>query len=350
MTTRELVLTSEEREELEQRARSQSTPYGEVRKAKVVLMLAAGETYVTIQQKLGCQAAYISRWRRRFEAERLAGLCSRYKGSKATVMTPQMEARVLDKTRQKPPDGSTHWSTRKLARELNVNHMLVARIWKRAGIKPHLMERYMASNDPHFEEKAVDIIGLYVNPPQHAAVFCVDEKSAVQALDRTLPVLPFSPGRLERHGFEYHRHGTICLFGALNTKTGEVIARPASKHSSEEFVDFLYQIVRSQPAGKEIHIIADNLATHKTKRVQEFLHLHPLVHMHYTPTYSSWLNQIELWFAKIQRDVITRGVFKSVNDLSRKIMRCIKEYNKEAKPIKWTYSNPKRRINVQPLS
>jgi transposase len=192
----------------------------------------------------------------------------------------------------------------------------------------------MASNDPDFERKAADIIGLYVNPPAHAAVFCVDEKTAIQALDRKDPVLPLSPGRAERHGFEYYRHGTLSLYAAFNTKTGEVLGKTAARHTSAEFVAFLTDIVVNRPAAQEIHVIVDNLSAHKTKRVTEFLARHPTVHLHFTPTYASWLNQVELWFAKIERDVIARGVFTSVSNLQRKMMRYIRQYNKAPKTIK----------------
>ena len=222
--------------------------------------------------------------------------------------------------------------------------MMVARVWKRARLQPHRLERYMVSNDPDFEKKAADVIGLYVNPPQHAVVFSIDEKTAIQALDRREPVLPLSPGRAERHGFEYYRHGTLSLYAALNTRSGEVIGKTASRHTSAEFVAFLSDVVASQPRTREIHLIADNLSAHKTKKVRDFLASHPRVHIHYTPTYSSWLNQVELWFSKIERDVIARGIFTSVADLRRKLMRYIRHHNKEPRPIKWTYTNPKKRI------
>lgn len=202
----------------------------------------------------------------------------------------------------------------------------------------------MLSGDPRFEEKAADIIGLYLKPPQHAAVFCVDEKTAIQALDRWDPVLPLSPGRAERHGFEYFRLWTLSLYAALNTRPGEVLGKPAQRHSSEEFVAFLSDVVASQPRGKEIHIIADNLSAHKTRRVQDFLAGHKKVALHFTPTYSSWLNQVENWFSKIERDVIARGVFTSVEDLARKLMRYLRHYNRDPKPIKWRYSDPSQRI------
>ncbi|ABM58076.1 hypothetical protein Veis_2329 [Verminephrobacter eiseniae EF01-2] len=241
---------------------------------------------------------------------------------------------------------STHWSTRKLAAELggDISHMTVARIWAKHGLKPHRLEGYLASNDPDFETKAADVIGLYLNPPQHAAVFSVDEKTAIQALDRKNPVLPLTPGRAERHGFEYFRHGTLSLYAAFNTKTGEVLGKTATRHTSSEFVAFLADIVAHQPRGKEIHVIVDNLSAHKTKPVDAFLSEHPNLRMHFTPTYSSWLNQVELWFAKIERDVIARGVFTSVPDLKRKPMRYIRKYNEQAKSVKWKYFDTTRRI------
>jgi transposase len=204
----------------------------------------------------------------------------------------------------------------------------------------------MASNDPEFESKAADIIGLYLNPPQQAAVFCVDEKTAIQALDRKDPVLPLSPGRAERHGFEYYRHGTLSLYAAFNTKTGEVLGKTTVRHTSEQFVAFLTDIVTSQPMGKEIHVIADNLSAHKTTRVADFLAQHTNVRLHFTPTYSSWLNQVELWFGKIERDVIARGVFTSVKDLAHTLMRYIRHYNKAPKIVKWKYCDPSRRIST----
>ena len=227
--------------------------------------------------------------------------------------------------------------------------MAVARVWGRYGLQPHRLRHHMVSDDPNFETKAADIIGLYLHPPAHAAVFCVDEKSAIQALDRLDPVLPLSPGRAESHGFEYFRHGTLSLYAALETRSGEILGKTAKRHTSSEFVNFLEEIVASQPAGKEIHVIADNLSAHKTKLVDAFLAVHANVRIHYTPTYSSWLNQVENWFSKIQRHVITRGVFHSLADLRSKLMRYIRQYNKTATPIKWTYSHPKQRIKLEPL-
>jgi len=307
--------------------------------------LADGASYSTIEATLPCYRDYINRWRRRFLAKRLAGLQAGHYSPPPSVLTPAMEARILAKTRQVPPDGSTHWSTRKLARLLQINHNHVAHAWQRAGLQPHRFERYLQSDDPDFEPKAADVIGLYVNPPQHAAVFAADEKTAIQALDRLDPVLPLSPGRAERHGFEYYRHGTLSLFAALDTRSGEVLAQTVPRHTSAAFVEFLGEIVTSQPKGREIHVIVDNLATHKTQAVRTFLIAHPNVRLHFTPTYASWLNQVELWFAKIERDLLARGIFTSVADLARKIRRYIRHYNKAAKPIRWSYRNPAHRIS-----
>lgn len=340
----EIDITSGERSELERRVRSRAMRSDDSRRARLILMLADGQSYLEIRRSLACNANYISRWKGRFENDRLAGLFSRHGGGARTLLTPAVEARILEKTRQAPPDGSTHWTTRKLGRLLKMNHMSIARTWARAGLKPHRFERYMTSDDPDFESKAADVIGLYVNPPQHAAVFCVDEKTAIQALDRLDPVLPLSPGRAERHGFEYFRHGTLSLYAALNTKTGQVIGKTVTRHTSEAFVAFLADVIASQPFGREIHVVADNLSAHKSKRVREFLVDFPNLHLHFTPTYSSWLNQVEIWFAKIERDVIARGVFRSVKDLGRKLLRYIRQYNKNAKPIRWKYTDVSHRI------
>lgn len=342
-----MKLTKNEGLELQRQAATRNGRADAARHARLILLLAEGLTWAQVRAKLDCSDSYISRWSQRFERERLAGLFARYAGRERYKVTDRVEARVLAwTTKRKPADGSTHWSSRKLAAELGgaVSHMTVARIWAKHGLKPHRLEGYIASNDPEFESKAAEVIGLYLNPPQHAAVFCVDEKTAIQALDRKDPVLPLSPGRAERHGFEYLRHGTLSLYAAFNTRTGEVLGKTTARHTSAEFVAFLTDLVVQQPTGKEIHVIADNLSAHKTQRVDAFLSEHPNVHMHFTPTYSSWLNQVELWFGKIERDVIARGVFTSVADLKRKLMRYIRQYNQKARPVKWKYFDPARRI------
>jgi transposase len=340
-----ITLSDAERMELTRRANSRAGRADDARRARLILLLESGDTWVAIRGKLDCNDAFIDRWSKRFAEERLAGLFSRHAGQEASTLTPRLEARILDWTvKHQPSDGSTHWSTRKLAERLGISHMMVARVWRKHALKPQRLDRYMASDDPDFETKAADIIGLYLHPPQHAAVFCVDEKTAIQALDRLDPVLPLSPGRAERHGFEYKRHGTLSLYAAFNTKTGEVLGKTAARHTSAEFVAFLTDLVVNQPRGKEIHVIADNLSAHKTDLVAEFLTAHPKVHLHFTPTYSSWLNQVELWFAKIERDVIARGVFTSISDLKRKLMRYIRHYNQVPKTVKWKYFDPNRRI------
>jgi transposase len=340
-----ILLTKEEQAELQQVSLSRSLPAGDVFRARLILMVADGRSYAEIQERLQTTAPTISLWKSRFRKDRIDGLTLiRHAGKKPTVITPKLQAKVLEVTRQRPKDGSTHWSCRKLARYLGISKDAVHRIWSTAGIGPHRLERYMASDDPDFETKAADIIGLYLNPPAHAAVFCVDEKSAIQALDRLDPILPMSPGRAERHGFEYFRHGTLSLYAALDVKTGKVHGKTAARHTSDEFVAFLGEVVCLGPPKQEIHVIADNLSAHKTAKVADFLQAHPTVKLHFTPTYSSWLNQVEIWFARIEREVIARGVFTSVKDLSRKWMRYIRAYSKTARPFKWKYSDVTRRI------
>jgi transposase len=339
-----LVLTSRQRKDLEEIARAQSLPAGFVLRAKILLLLADGLSYHAVADKLDTSTPTVGKWKRRFLSDGLDGLETHRPGQPPSKLTPRLRARILAATRRKPADGSTHWSCRKLAAQLGVGKDLIHRVWREAGLKPHRLERYMASNDPDFERKAADIIGLYLDPPQHAAVFCVDEKTAIQALDRRDRILPLSPGRAERHGFEYKRNGTLSLYAALNTATGQVQGKTAARHTSREFVDFLEQVVEGVEPEREIHIICDNLSAHKTKLVDAFLERHPHVLLHFTPTYSSWLNQVELWFSKVQRDVIARGVFTSTADLARKLRRYINAYSKNAKPIRWRYDNPSRRI------
>lgn len=341
-----LHLNESQREELTRWAHSRTLPARDVFRAKLILSLADGMTYEQVVNALGTTKPTIARWKARFEQAGVAGLEPRHKGSQPRSATPAVQARVIRRVQQKPPDGSTHWSCRKLAADLKMSHATVQRILAQAKLQPHRLERYMASNDPDFERKAADIIGLYLNPPQHAAVFCVDEKTAVQALDRLDPVLPLSPGRAERHGFEYYRHGTLSLYAALDVKTGRVDGKTTRRHTSADFISFLADLIAKTRWAKEIHIVLDNLSAHKTQAVRDFLEQNPKVRFHFTPTYSSWLNQVELWFAKIQRDVIDRGVFTSVADLSRKIRKYIQAYAKSARPFRWTYTDPKRRIKV----
>ncbi len=324
---------------------SRTLPAGDVMRARMMLLLVKGASYQEIMKLLDTTAPTISRWKNRFVRHRVAGLMEeRHPGQRPTVRTPRLQARVLAAIKDGPKDGSTHWSCRKLAAHLQVSKDTVQRILSQADIRPHRLARYMASDDPDFETKAADVIGLYIAPPQHAAVFCVDEKTAIQALDRLDPVLPLSPGRVERHGFEYKRNGTLSLYAALDVKTGKVTGKTAGRHTSEEFVDFLGQVVSGCKPDQEIHIILDNLSAHKTKRVDEFLEFYPNVRLHFTPTYSSWLNQVEIWFARLEREVIARGIFTSVQDLARKLMRYVRAYSKTARPFKWKYTDLRRRI------
>ena len=341
-----IILSPPERRELKRLSRSRRARSEDARRARIVLSLASGaQSLSQISRRESCSINTVRLWRERFSAERLPGLFSRHRGRASQAGAEQLDARIIDWTlHRKPTDGSTHWSSRKLALALGVNHMRVARVWAKAGLQPHRRRHYMSSDDPHFEQKAAEVIGLYLRPPAQAAVFSVDEKTAIQALDRLDPVLPLSPGRAERHGFEYFRHGTLSLYAALHIASGEVLGKTTSRHTSAEFVTFLGEVVATQPKGKEIHIIIDNLSAHKTKAVDAFVDEHPNVHLHYTPTYSSWLNQIEIWFSKIQRDLIARGIFESKADLARQIMRYIRHYNKAAVPFRWTYKNTSHRI------
>ena len=340
-----ITMTPAQRGELQAHLRRRNLPASVAVRMRIILMLDEGASYSDIKEKLDTTAPTIALWKRRYHEEGLVGLATFHPGQPPQKLTPQLRAKILAKTQQPPPDGSTHWSLRKMASVMGVGKDLIRQVWREAELKPHRLDRYMASDDPQFEQKAAQIIGLYLNPPQHAAVFCVDEKSAIQALDRLDRRLPLSPGRAERHGIEYYRHGTLSLYAALNPQTGEVVGQTAPRHTSQEFVAFLGDVLASQPTGREIHIILDNLSAHKTPLVRQFLAAHPNVQFHFTPTYSSWLNQVEIWFSKLQREVIDRGIFTSVADLRRKILRYIRLYAKSAKPFRWKYSDPRHRIH-----
>ena len=341
-----LALTAAERTELEAMARSRVIAAGLAQRARVILAIADGEPYPVLCARLELSTTTVTRWRKRFERQRLAGLHDAPRSGRGDRVLPALEAKILALTQEPPPAPYTHWTTRRLAERLHINHMTVHRVWQRAGLKPHQLDRYVASPDPDFEQKAADVIGLYLKPPEHAVVFCVDEKTAIQALDRRDPILPLSPGRAERHGFEYVRHGTLSLYAALNVGTGHVEGMTAARHTSQDFLIFLDRVVATQPKGREIHLIVDNLSAHKTKAVTEWLDAHPHITMHFTPTYSSWLNQVELWFSKIERDCIARGIFTSTADLRRKLMQYIRAHNKRCHPFVWRYADPTRRIRV----
>lgn len=348
--TMDLKLTPDERHVLTGMLRATTISAGLARRARVVLALANGDTYAAIAARHDVTDAYIARWKKRVVEGGLPALGDLPRSGRPDRLDPRIEAKILAKTQERPPAPLTHWTTRRMAKLIGVSHVTVQRVWQRAGLQPHRLERYVTSNDPDFETKAADVIGLYLSPPRNAVVFSVDEKSHIQALDRLDPVLPLSPGRAERHGFEYRRNGTLSLYAALNVGTGRVNGMTASRHTSAEFVRFLDALVATQSTRKEIHIIADNLSAHKTKGVADWLAVHRHVTMHYTPTYSSWLNQIELWFAKIERDMIARGIFTSTADLRRKLMQYIRAHNKTCQPIRWAYSNVKHRIRASRTS
>ena len=282
-----VMLSQESRAELMQIANSRTFPARDVFRTRLILALAAGRSYQAIARELRTSAPTIARCKRRFDPKGIDGLVPRHRGSRARVARAGVQARVLKKLQQEPPDGSTHWSCRKMAEALGLSKSTVQRIGASARLKPHRLERYRASPDPDFEAKAADIIGLYLNPPQHAAVFCVDEKTAIQALDRKDPRLPLSPGRAEPQGFEYYRHGTLSLYAALNVKSGRVEGRTAARHTSAEFVKFLTRLVRRARWARKIHVILDHLSAHKTPAVEAFLEENPKVKFHFTPTYSS---------------------------------------------------------------
>src|SRR3989449_3261583 len=331
-----ITLSNSELMELTRRASSRTDRAEDARRARLILLLAEGHTWDEVSERIDCSRGFVASWSKRFTEQRIAGLYSRHLGQVATVLTPELEAKILEATWRAPTGGATHWSTRKLGAHLDVSHMRVARVGRTHGLQLHRIERYMASNDPDFEKKAADIIGLYLNPPAHAAVFSVDEKTAIQAVDRKDPVLPLSPGRAERHGFEYFRHGTLSLYAAFNTQTGEVLGKTATRHTSAEFVAFLADIVVKQARGKEIHVIADNLSAHKTNQVGDFLQRHPNVHLHFTPTYSSWLNQVELWFSILSHQALQGVSFTSPAQLREAIDKFVKAYNEKAAPFEWT--------------
>jgi transposase len=343
-TTMALKLTANERDVLQGMLRATTISAGLARRARVILALAKGDSYAAIAAAYGVTDAYISRWKKRVVAGGLPALADLPRSGRPDRLDARVEARILAKTQERPPAPLTHWTTRRMAKVVGVSHVTVQRVWQRAGLQPHRLEHYVTSNDPEYERKAADVIGLYLSPPQNAVVFSVDEKSHIQALDRLDPVLPLTPGRAERHGFEYKRNGTLSLYAALEVGTGRVHGMTASRHTSAEFVRFLDGVLASVPKRQAVHIIADNLSAHKTKQVAAWLEAHPRVAMHYTPTYSSWLNQVELWFAKIERDMIARGIFTSTADLRRKLMQYIRAHNKTCQPIQWSYSNVKRRI------
>lgn len=347
----DLTLSAVERADLERVLRQATLAQAIAKRVRVILALGDGMTYAAVSATLTCTDRFIAIWKRRYVDGGILALADTPRAGRGHGLSAAMEAKIVRLTVQtKPPAPVTHWSSRRLAKRLGLAHSTVADVWKRHGLQPHRLERYKASPDPDFETKAADIIGLYLQPPQHAVVFCVDEKTAIQALDRTDPVLPMSPGRAERHGFEYVRHGTLSLYAALDVATGRVEGMTAAHHTCAEFLTFLEQVLVTAPPRKRIHFVVDNLSAHKTKAVRAWLAAHPRVTMHYTPTYSSWLNQVEAWFGRIERDCIARGIFTSTHDLRRKLLQYITLHNKTCQPFVWRYKDPTRRMRATSIS
>lgn len=340
-----LTLSPQHRHALEAIIRSGTVEARLARRARTILLLADGKSVRKTGKQVGLAPRMVQHWKRRFIADGLPGLYDAPRPGRPKAIPVTKEARILADTQRRPPAPLTQWSSRAMAKRHGVSQSFISRLWRRHGLRPHQLDYYVASPDPDFEAKAAAILGLYLNPPAHAVVLCIDEKSHIQALDRTQPTLPLQPGQRERHSFEYLRRGTLSLYAALEVSSGHVRGKCVPRHNATEFVRFLEEATRGY-RRKKIHVIVDNLSAHKTPEVQVWRARHPRVQLHYTPTYSSWLNQVELWFSKLERDCIARGIFSSTFDLKRKLLAYIERHNVEPKPFLWTYRNPKRRIRV----
>ena len=331
-----LTVTEEERERLESfahRARSQALL---ARRARVVLACAEGLDNKAVAKRLRCSLGMVGKWRSRFLVARLEGLYDEPRpGAPRKVSDDQVE-KVVIQTLESTPRGQTHWSTRGLAKVSGLSRMTISRIWHAFGLQPHRADTFKLSPDPQLIEKVRDIVGLYMNPPEHALVFCVDEKSQIQALDRTQPLLPLRPGQVERGTHDYKRHGTTSLFAALELKTSRVIGQLHRRHRSREFRQFLDAIEAQVPAELEAHLIVDNYGTHKTAMIRKWFAKRPRFHVHFTPTYGSWINLVERWFAELTNKRIRRGVFRSVKELESAIREYISVHNEDPKPFVWT--------------
>ena len=332
-----IQMSESERMTLEQWARGRKTPARLVLRARIVLAAAEGRENQEIATAYGSDPHTVARWRKRFAKDRLAGLEKDAPRSGRPADAQQaLAAEIVRKTTQEKPANATHWSTRTLAAKLGTTRSLVHRVWKATGLKPHLVKTFKVSNDPHFTEKVVDVVGLYLDPPEHALVLCVDEKSQIQALDRTQKSLPMFPGRLGTMTHDYKRNGTTTLFAALNVFEGTVIGTCMDRHRHQEFVRFLKQVDAETPPDLDLHLIVDNYATHKHPQVQKWLSKHKRFHFHFIPTSSSWLNLVERWFREITEKRIRRDAFRSVDELVEAITDYITHNNTHAKPFVWT--------------
>ena len=322
-----LVLSEDERRTLENWVRRRSTAQGLALRARIVLACADGGSNTAVAARLGVNFKTVSRWRARFLRDRLDGLTDDPRPGVPRTITDAQVEEVVVRTLEEVPEGGTHWSKRELARRTGISPTSVHRIWRSFGLQPWRTETFKISPDPLLIDKIRDVVGLYLAPPANAAVFAVDEKPQIQALQRTAPVLPMIPGVPERRSFDYVRHGTVDLFAALNTATGKVIGKLSAQHRAVDFRDFLDEIDRQVEPGLDIHVICDNLSAHKAPVVQKRLLAHPRVQLHFTPTYSSWISQVERWFAELQRRCLDRGVFCSLDELTTALEEWIELWN-----------------------
>jgi transposase len=332
-----LAISDGQREVLEGLASSRAAAYRLVQRAQVLLLAADGVSNSEISEVAGVSRPTVLAWRAQFEKDGLVGFgeVAKGRGPKPSISDEKV-AEIVDLTLHSKPEGETHWSCRSMASKVGVSSASVQRIWSARGLKPHLVKSFKLSSDRHFEEKLIDVVGLYLDPPDQAVVLCMDEKSQIQALDRTQPSLPLTKGRAGTMTHDYKRHGTTTLFAALNVLTGVVIGRCLPRHRNTEFLKFLRVIDREVPKGLQIHMICDNYGTHKHADVKEWLTRHPRFHLHFTPTSSSWLNLVERWFRELTDKAIRRGVFHSVNDLVTAIEDYLRANNDNPKPFVWT--------------
>jgi len=330
-----IELTDEERSTLERWSRRPKSAQSLALRCRIVLLAATGKNNTVVARELGIAHVTVRKWRSRFVAARLEGLHDEPRpGAPRTVSDDAVEL-VIVKTLEETPVDATHWSTRSMAKETGMSQSAISRIWRAFGLKPHLVETFKLSPDPLFVEKVRDIVGLYVNPPDAALVLCVDEKTQIQALDRTSPVLPLRPGLPERRTHDYVRGGTTNLYAALDVASGHVIADMTERHRAVDFRRFLNLINRSVPEDLDVHLVVDNVSTHKTPEIKKWLVRHPRFHLHFTPTYSSWMNLIERWFAELTNKWLRRGTHRSTKELETAIESWIAHWNEEPKPFVW---------------
>jgi len=331
-----LMLSREERQQLESLAHRARTLPHLARRARIVLACAEGRDNKTVARRLRVAPATVGTWRTRFVNDRLEGLYDEPRPGVPRQITDAQIEEVIVRTLETTPRGATHWSTRGMAQATGLSAMTISRVWRAFGLQPHRMETFRLSPDPLLIEKVRDIVGLYMNPPEHALVLCVDEKAQIQALDRTAPLLPMRPGQAERRTHDYRRHGTTSLFAALDAKTGKVIGETHRRHRSIEFRKFLDRIDASVPPKLDVHIIMDNYGTHKTPRIRAWFAQRPRFHVHFTPLYGSWLNLVERWFAELTNKQLRRGAHRSVRALQAAIGEFIDASNAHGKPFVWT--------------